>query len=168
MSAVLLAVFNDYETAERVRIDLFREGFPTDRVELTACCEPGRADLVPAGTQHDKFVRYFRTLLNREDERRFAELLADRVDGGVATIAVHPRGPVETRRATEILERAAAEIAQHDLEKQPLEHAAARHDGPWIRNFWIENPHHAHCIYCLLFEHADHPEHFGENRPEQA
>jgi hypothetical protein len=32
MSAVLLAVFNDYEAAERVRIDLVRDGFPTDRV----------------------------------------------------------------------------------------------------------------------------------------
>jgi hypothetical protein len=45
MSAVLLAVFNDYGAAERVRIDLVRDGFPTDRVEVTACCEPGRAGL---------------------------------------------------------------------------------------------------------------------------
>ena len=36
MSAVILAVFNDYETAERVRVMLVRDGFPTDRVELTA------------------------------------------------------------------------------------------------------------------------------------
>ena len=36
MSAVLLAVFNDYETADRVRLELFRDGFPTDRVDLTA------------------------------------------------------------------------------------------------------------------------------------
>ena len=43
MSAVLLAVFNDYEAAERVRLTLFRDGFPTDRVELTATCELGRA-----------------------------------------------------------------------------------------------------------------------------
>jgi hypothetical protein len=48
MSAVLLAIFNEYNVAERVRVDLVRDGFPTDRVELTAACEPGRAGLGPA------------------------------------------------------------------------------------------------------------------------
>jgi hypothetical protein len=57
MSAVLLAVFNDYEAAERVRIELVRDGFPTDRVELTACCEPGRAGLLPGDSPHEKFAR---------------------------------------------------------------------------------------------------------------
>jgi len=36
MSAVLLAVFNDYETADRMRVTLVKDGFPTDRVHLTA------------------------------------------------------------------------------------------------------------------------------------
>jgi hypothetical protein len=156
MSAVLLAVFHDYDAADRVRIDLFRDGFPTDRVELTACCEPGRAGCEPAVSLHDKFVQYFCSLLNREDERRCAELLADRVDQGVATITVHPRGAIETARATEILERAPpVEIFRHDLKNRRWEHAAAAHEGPWIRNLWIENPHKAHCIYCRIFEHAD-------------
>ena len=48
MSAVLLAVFNDYETADRVRLELFRDGFPTDRVDLTAVCDLGRAACQPA------------------------------------------------------------------------------------------------------------------------
>ena len=156
MSAVLLAVFNDYDAAERVRMDLFRDGFPTDRVELTACCEPGRAGCEPATSLHDKFVLYFRTLFNREDERLCAELLADRVEQGVATITVHPRGAVETARATAILEGGAPlEILRHDLLNQKWEHAAAAREGPWIQNFWIENPHKAHCIYCRIFEHAD-------------
>jgi hypothetical protein len=156
MSAVLLAVFNDYETAERVRVDLFRDGFPTDRVELTACCEPGRAGCQPATSLHDKFVQYFRTLFNREDERPCAQLLADRVDQGISTITVHPRGALETARATEILQNdGALEILRHDLVNQKWEHAAAAHDGPWIRNLWIENPHKAHCIYCRIFERAD-------------
>lgn len=156
MSAVLLAVFNDYDSAERVRVDLFRDGFPTDRVELTACCEPGRAGCEPAASLHDKFVLYFCTLFNREDERLCAQLLADRVDQGVATITVHPRGSIETARATAILESGAAlEILRHDLVNQKWEHAAATREVPWIQNFWIENPHKAHCIYCRIFEHAD-------------
>ena len=133
MSAVLLAVFNDYDAAERGRMDLFRDGFPTDRVELTACCEPGRAGCEPATSLHDKFVLYFRTLFNREDERLCAELLADRVEQGVATITVHPRGAVETARATAILEGGAPlEILRHDLLNQKWEHAAAAREGPWI------------------------------------
>jgi hypothetical protein len=40
MSAVLLAMFNQYKIAERMRVELVRDGFPTDRVELTASCEP--------------------------------------------------------------------------------------------------------------------------------
>ncbi len=40
MSAVLLAVFNEYGVADRVRTRLVGDGFPTDRVELTASCEP--------------------------------------------------------------------------------------------------------------------------------
>jgi len=62
MSAVILAVFNDYEAAERVRVMLVRDGFPTDRVELTASCELGRAGCEPADSLH-ACVQYFRTLL---------------------------------------------------------------------------------------------------------
>ena len=156
MSAVLLAVFNDYDAATRVRIDLVRDGFPTDRVELTACCEPGRAGLEPASLPHDKFVQYFRMLFCSDGERQVAELLADQVDQGVATVTVHPRGAVETARATAILENAAPrDILRHDLKNQKWEHAAASHEGPWIQHLWIENPHRAHCIYCRIFEHAD-------------
>ena len=46
-------------------------------------------------------------------------------------------------------------IMRHDLLNQKWEHAAASHEGTWIRNVWIENPHKAHCIYCRIFEHAD-------------
>jgi hypothetical protein len=42
MSAALLAIFSEYKVAERVRVELVRDGFPTDRVELTAGCETGR------------------------------------------------------------------------------------------------------------------------------
>ena len=48
MSAVILAVFSEYGAADRVRTRLVSDGFPTDRVELTASSEPGRAGLHPA------------------------------------------------------------------------------------------------------------------------
>ena len=100
MSAVLLGVFNKFDDAERVRTRLVSDGFPTDRVELTASCEKGRAGLQPAPSSRAQFLQYFRTLFDQEDERAFAELLAARVeDGAATTIAVHPRGGIETRRA---------------------------------------------------------------------
>ncbi len=153
MSAVLLAVFNDYETAERVRIDLFRDGFPTDRVELTACCEPGRAGLAPADSAHGKFAQYFHTLFRHADEWHYAESLAERIDNGAAAIAVHPRGAVEVDRATEILKGAGPlEVAEHDLANQAMEHAAAKRDRLWVRNFWSPSHGGPDCIYCRLFE----------------
>jgi len=157
MSAVLLALFKDYDTAERVRVELVTDGFPTDRVDLTACCEPGRALLEPAESLHGKLAQYFGTLFTLEDERHYADLLADRVESGAATITVHPRGPVETSRAAEILKGCGAmDVAQHDVVHQAFEHAAARYDRPWVRNFWIESTVEADCIYCRLFPGGSH------------
>jgi hypothetical protein len=152
MSAVLLAVFNEYGVADRVRTKLVVDGFPTDRVELTASCEPGRAGLHPAASARAKFLQYFRTLLSEDNEWPYVELLAARVEDGAATITVHPRGAIETARAAEILEtEGAVEVVGHDLENQTFEHAASRGDGYWVRHFMLDNPSGADCIYCRLF-----------------
>ena len=158
MSAVLLAVFGQHGDAERVRTRLVRDGFPTDRVELTSSAEPGRAGLHPAGSKRAKFMQYFRTLLTEEDERAFAEALAERVEGGGAsTVAVHPRGAIETARAAEILENeGAVEVVGHDLENQTFEHAASRGEGYWVRHFMLDNPSGADCIYSRLFPAHKH------------
>ena len=158
MSAVLLAVFNDRSVADRVRTRLVTDGFPTDRVELTSSVEPGRAGLHPAITARARFEQYFRTLLSKDDERSFADVLAQRVEGGsAATIAVHPRGAIETARAAEILEdEGAVEVVGHDLHNQSFEHAAARQDGYWVRHFMLDNPTGADCIYCRLFPGHQH------------
>jgi hypothetical protein len=153
MSAVLLAVFSEYGVAQSVRTRLVGDGFPTDRVELTASCEPGRAGLHPAASTRARFTQYFRTLLCEDDEREFADHLAGQVEDGAAiTIAVHPRGAIETARAAEILETAGASaVVGHDLENQTFEHAASRGDGYWVRHFMLDNPTGADCIYCRLF-----------------
>ena len=152
MSAVLLAVFNEYGVADRVRTKLVGDGFPTDRVELTASCEPGRAGLHPATSARAKFLQYFRTLLSEDNEWPYVELLAARVEDGAATITVHPRGAIETARAAEILEtEGALEVVGHDLENQTFEYAASRGDGYWVRHFMLDNPTGADCIYCRLF-----------------
>jgi hypothetical protein len=154
MSAILLAVFTDYSDAERVRTQLVCDGFPTDRIELTASHDKGRAGLQPGKSAHLQFVQYFRTLLSQADERDFADALAQRVDaGGTSTVAVHPRGDIETLRAVELLEEAGArEVLAHDLQhNHSFEHAASRTDGYWVRHFMPQNPTGADCIYCRLF-----------------
>jgi hypothetical protein len=158
MSAVLLAVFERSAQAEEVRTRLVSDGFPTDRVELTARRELGRAGLQPAGTRHAQLRQYFRTLFSRDEEQAFADLLAGRVDDGAAsTIAVHPRGDVETARAAQLLGTAGAlELVGHDLEHQAFEHAAAPSEGTWISHLAPANPSGADCIYCRLFPQHRH------------
>ncbi len=158
MSAVLLAVFSDYEAAERVRVALVQDGFPTDRVDLTAHHDLGRAGLEPADSEHGKCVQYFGTLLANEDERHYPEMLARRIDSGGATVAVHPRGARETARATDILRQAnPADLVEHDLTNLGWERAAAKTDGYWIRHVWLESSPGTDCIYCRLFPTSSHP-----------
>jgi hypothetical protein len=153
MSAVLLALFDDYATADQVRMHLFEDGFPTDRIDLTASCEPGRAALQRADSPHGQFVSYFQSLLTEDGERQFPEQFAQRLDAGGAAITVHPRGTIETLRATELLLHAhPSTVVQHDISNQAFEYAAASGGKPWFSHVWVENTSNAHCIYCAMFE----------------
>ena len=129
MSAVMLAIFSRFCDAESVRTELVKDGFPTDRVKLTASGEKGRAGLQP-------FTQYFGTMFDREGERMFVEELAKRVaNGSVATVAVHPRGDIETSRATEIFEKQGAlQVVPHDLENQAFESAASSESSSWLEH----------------------------------
>lgn len=153
MSAVLLAVFGKFSEAEKVRTELVRDGFPTDRVELTARHEQGRAGVQPAASTQDKFVQYFRTLFDQDDERAFAETLAERVAAGsAATVTVHPRGDLETSRAAQILEdQGAQELVAHDLQNQSFERAASPRGTSVVGQLLPDNPLRADCFYCWLF-----------------
>jgi hypothetical protein len=106
MSAVILAVFADHDAAERMLVTLVRDGFPTDRVNLTAGSHLGRAGLGPADSTHAKCSQYFESLLRNEDERCHPDALARRIGNGEATIVVHPRGAAETARAMQMIKQA--------------------------------------------------------------
>jgi len=161
MSAVLLAVFNDFETAERARLALFRDGFPTDRIQLTARDEPGHAASEPGMSLHDRFAQYFRTLFAHADGAQHAHRLAERIESGAAAITVLPRGGIEVRRAAELLGHARPdELLERDLQNQSWEFAAAPHNLPWVRTLWVESgPDAPHCIYCRLFPGSAHDSH---------
>jgi hypothetical protein len=155
MSSVLLGVFEDYDVAERLLVGLVRDGFPTDRVELTCVHSPGRAGLLPATSLHDKLAQYFCNLFSSESERPYGQQLADRVENGAVTVTVHPRGLIEAQRAAQLLyESDPVEVAEHDMANQGMEHAAAASNGAWIRHFWLASSTEYHCIYCRMFGSA--------------
>ena len=134
MSAVLIAVFNDHDTAEGVRTRLVKDGLPTDRVELTSSQELGQVNLVPREGVDAKLTEYFRKLLQSagdEGGERWVPLFQRAVLDGKATIAVQPRGDVETQRALQLLNQAGpVELRGVDLQSQTLEHAAAETETP--------------------------------------
>jgi hypothetical protein len=127
-------VFNDHATAEGIRTRLVKDGFPTDRVELTSSKELGQAKLVPRQTVSEKLTEYFRKLLQSDNDgkgERWVQLFQRAVLDGKAAVAVHPRGDVETQRAVQLLNAAdPVELCGADLENQTLEHAATDTETP--------------------------------------
>jgi hypothetical protein len=134
MSAVLVAAFNDHATAEGVRTRLVKDGFPTDRVDLTSCQELGQVKLVPRDSVNEKLTEYFRKLFQSGTNgsgERWVALFQRAVLDGKAAVAVQPRGDIETQRALQLLNQAGpVELRGVDLQNQTLEHAATETETP--------------------------------------
>ncbi|HEV7136742.1 MAG TPA: hypothetical protein VGN43_08925 [Steroidobacteraceae bacterium] len=106
MTPVIVALFDDYGIAERVRTQLVADGFPTDRVELTSLLETGQADSQPGDAFVARVANYFHTLLDQGEERKAgAEEFARRVRNGNSAITVHPRTDYEIESVRTILHR---------------------------------------------------------------
>lgn len=106
MTPVIVALFDDYGIADRVRTELVAEGFPTDRVELTSLIETGQADAEPGDAFVARVSNYFHTLLDQsEGYSGDAEVLAQRVRSGNSAITVHPRTDYEIDSVRSILHR---------------------------------------------------------------
>lgn len=126
MAAVLVALYEDFITAERVRTELVTDGFPTDRVELVSPKDPGAAAHLPGRTLSEKLRAYFETLFEPADGRNYPSIFAERVTKGASSVTVHPRGEDEIARAIQILERhQPIEIGSHALDDTTMERAAA-------------------------------------------
>lgn len=106
MTPVIVALFDDYGIAVRVRTELVADGFPTDRVELTSLLETGQADSQPGDAFVARVSNYFHTLLDQDPEHNGeADEFAQRVRNGNSAITVHPRTDYEIDSARAILHR---------------------------------------------------------------
>jgi len=126
MSALVAALYENHAVAEQVRTALVNEGFPTDRVQLTSPAEPGQAALGPAEEREEQLYDYFGQFFDRDEEASDVRRFAEGVCRGQASVVVHPRGDIETRRALDILQAShPVELREHDLANQSMEHAAS-------------------------------------------
>jgi len=106
MTPVIVALFDDYGIANRVRTELVADGLPTDRVELTSLAEAGQADSEPGDDFVARVSNYFHTLLDQAEERGGdTDAFARSVCGGKSAITVHPRTDYEIDSVRAILHR---------------------------------------------------------------
>jgi hypothetical protein len=107
----IIALYSDYELARQVAIQLVADGFATDRVDVTALQDLGRAAGMPAAGVDGKLDKYFTSLLSDLEDEPIAARLAAAIRAGAASVTVHPRGEVEILRARELLQQhAPAEV----------------------------------------------------------
>ncbi len=105
MTPVIVALFDDYGIAERVRTELVADGFPTDRVEVTSRLETGQADAQPGEAFIERVANYFHTIFDQTEERELADEFAERVRSGSSAVTVHPRADYEIDSARRILQQ---------------------------------------------------------------
>jgi hypothetical protein len=105
MTPVIVALYEDFGVAERVRTELVADGFPTDRVELTSKVEQGQADAEPGDSYWKKVSNYFHAIFDQTGNATCADQFASRVRGGSSAITVHPRTDYEMDSARTILRK---------------------------------------------------------------
>jgi hypothetical protein len=103
MTPVIVAIYDDFGVATRVRTQLVADGFATDRVEVTSRLEAGQADAEPGNAFQERVANYFHTLFDQNDEDAQAEDFAARVVKGGSAVTVHPRADYEITSARKIL-----------------------------------------------------------------
>jgi hypothetical protein len=104
MQDIIVALYDDHTAAVAARTALVKDGFATDRVEVTSPVEHRQADKGPASDFESNVRAYFDTLYADQGEAQRLKRFAEAVIDGAATVTVHPRGEEEIRRAERILD----------------------------------------------------------------
>lgn len=104
MQDIIVALYDDHAAAVAARTDLVKDGFATDRVEVTSPAEHRQADKGPSSDFGSNVRAYFDTLYVDQGEASRLKRFAEAVIAGAATVTVHPRGEEEIRRAETMLD----------------------------------------------------------------
>ena len=104
MQDIIVALYDDHTAATSARTELVKDGFATDRIEVTSPSEHRQAEKGPASDFGSNVRAYFDTLYTDQGEAQRLKQFADAVIAGAATVTVHPRGEEEIRRAEKILD----------------------------------------------------------------
>lgn len=105
MQDIIVALYDDHATAVSLRTALVKDGFATDRVEVTSPREHRQAEQGPAADLETNVSDYFRTLSADEGAEHRLQPFAEAVIRGASAVTVHPRGEEEIRRAERLIDR---------------------------------------------------------------
>ena len=138
MQDLIVALYDDHSRAVQVRTELVKDGFPTDRMQLTSLSEHRQADVGPSGAFAANLRDYFRTLSADDVAEQKLSAFAQAVLDGASALTIHPRGEEEIERAERILRargprdvyrylpRDAAHVADRKIERAAM---PRRNDG---------------------------------------
>src|SRR5262245_19883829 len=107
MQDIIVALYDDHTAAVAARTELVKDGFATDRIEVTSPVEHRQAHMGPSADSASNVPKYFDTLHADQGDAERLKRFAGAVIAGAATVTVHPRGEEEIRRAERILDRQA-------------------------------------------------------------
>ena len=99
----IIALFEAPASAERTRIELNREGFATDRLDVVSLADPGRVVEHSASSPETDLIAHFSVLLDNDDDLPVVEGIVSAIQHGKAALVVHPRGKVEIDQARKII-----------------------------------------------------------------
>ena len=105
MQDIIVALYDAHGSADAARTELVKDGFATDRIEVTSPQEHRQAAKGPATDFRTNVTDYFRTLSADETAASRLGRIAEAVIGGASSLTLHPRGEEEIRRAEQILGR---------------------------------------------------------------
>ncbi len=137
MNTTILGLFDDYELARMARANLLVSELPIDRIALAAVQGPGQSRVPAMPAAREKFLASLRALFSPDADPARAELLADRVERGAATVsACAHNARAASRVAAVFRECGAREVVREALDAREREQALGSHEPSWPSFLW--------------------------------
>lgn len=100
----IVALYKSHAVAEQTRLELFRQGFATDRVDVVASSDHGRAINRPECSTEEDLRAHFSAFLHEPGDETVVRHIVDAIGEGKGVLVVHPRGKIEIEQARDIID----------------------------------------------------------------